>query len=236
VRFIQNGRNLGFTAAVNQGVRVATGEYLFVLNPDVVLKPNCTQSLVRAFTSEEIGAVAPQLLDSDGSIQMSVRNFPRFSTIVYESTGLARWFPKHSAFGHWRNYAFKHDELKSVEQPMASAIMIRSDVVVEVGEWDERFFVFFSDVDYCKRIVESGFRIVFVPAAQALHQVGGSTRNEGAWLVWDSHRGFGRYLCKHELRGWRVLLRPLACLILWLGAVVRTMMRKIVGRGFLMVT
>lgn len=232
IKLIQNERNRGFTAAVNQGIREAKGDFVFMLNPDVVLMPGCAETLLGAFSDNTVGAAAPQMINPDGSIQKSVRNFPRFSTLVYESLGLGLRYPKHRKFGYWRNLGFSHDELKSVEQPMASAFMVRKDTSEVVGPWDDDFFVFFSDVDYCKRIIDAGYKIMFVPKAKAIHEGGGSTRREGSWLVWDSHRGFSRYLRKHELKGFRKMLRPLAGLILFVGGLARVTVRKIAGRGF----
>lgn len=115
---------------------------------------------------------------------------------------------------------------------MASAFMIKSDVVKKLGPMDEDFFVFFSDVDYCKRIVDAGLDIMFIPGAKALHVVGGSTRQEGTWLIKDSHRGFYRYLVKHELKGIKTLLRPFAAFILCGSAVMRIVYRKVMRQSF----
>ena len=230
-KFIQNDSNRGYTAAINQAITLAGGEFLFLLTPDVVLQEKCTENLIAAFNGSA-GATAPQLLNSDGSIQKSVRNFPRFSTLIYDSIGLAKLFPANNTLGRWRNLYFPHDQLREVEQPMASALMIHRAAMEKVGDWDEQFFVFFSDVDYCKRIYDAGYSILFVPQAKAKHEVGGSTRHEGTWLIWDSHRGFARYLQKHELRGFKLILWPLAKLLLWVGAVGRVLMRKLKGQGF----
>ncbi len=229
--FIQNNTNRGYTAAINQGIKQSTGDYLFLLNPDIILESKCTMNLVRAL-GDNVGAAAPQLRHRDGSIQKSVRNFPRFATLLYELTGLARLAPNSPTFGHWRNNSFSHAEESAVAQPMASALMIRADVAAAIGTWDDQFFIFFSDVDYCKRIHDAGLLIKFIPTARAEHGIGGSTRGEGTWLIWESHRGFARYLNKHELRGAMVVLRPVARVMLWFGALVRVMWRKLRGRKF----
>ena len=110
--------------------------------------------------------------------------------------------------------------------------MIKREVVALLGPMDEQFFVFFSDVDYCRRIVDSGREIVFVPAAKAYHAIGGSTRQEGAWLIRDSHQGFYRYLVKHELNGAKAALRPLAAALLGVGGLARIIHRKVTGGSF----
>lgn len=232
VKYILNQRNTGYTCAINQAIVLASGEYLFLLNPDVRLQPHCTVELLNSLAADNSAAAAPQLLNDDDSIQYSVRNFPNFATLCYDATALSSLFPNSRTFGRWRNRYFDHSTASAIEQPMASALMIRREVVTRLGPLDERFFVFFSDVDYCKRMIEAGYKILFVPAAQAHHKIGGSTRQEGAWLIRDSHRGFYCYLVKHELNGAKTVLRPLAAAMLAVGAVIRMFWRKIAGKSF----
>ncbi len=227
-RLIINENNRGYTAAVNQAVAEARGEVVFLLNPDINLQPDCTQSLLESLRSDSrLAAVAPQLLNYDGSIQPSVRNFPTFATLIWEHTGLARLLKKNPVFGRWKNLFFDHNTRTNVAQPMASALMIRREVLSRLGPWDEQFFVYFSDVDFCRRIIDSGAQILFEPSARAIHGLGGSTRKERGWLIRDSHRGFYRYLRKHELLRWKIALRPLAWLILRVSAEIRVYWREL---------
>jgi N-acetylglucosaminyl-diphospho-decaprenol L-rhamnosyltransferase len=227
---VVNAHNDGFTRGVNQAASLASGEYLFYLNPDVQLASDCTRILINELEADsQLAAAAPQLLNQDGSVQRSVRNFPTFATLIYEHFGLAHLFPRSHRFGRWKNRYFDHQSRALVEQPMASAFLVRHDVLDRIGAWDERFFIFFSDVDICRRIMDAGYRIIFAPDAKVHHGLGGSTRKEGSWLLYDSHRGFYRYLAKHELRGFRILLRPLAAIILSVSAVLRVIYREAVS-------
>ena len=233
ITYILNQNNTGYTRGTNQAIAAAAGNVVFLLNPDVRLFADCTANLLTTLSSSAtVAASAPQLLNHNGTIQHSVRNFPTFSTLVYDAALLSMLFPRSLTFGHWRNRYFDHNTACSVQQPMASAFMIKRDVITRLGLMDEKFFIFFSDVDYCKRIADDGLEIRFVPEAKAHHLVGGSTRQEGTWLIWDSHCGFYRYLAKHELLGAKVLLRPLAAIILGLGATIRTAYRKFSGQSF----
>jgi len=225
-----NAHNDGFTRGVNQATWLASGEYLFYLNPDVQLSPDCTRILISELENDsQLAAAAPQLLNQDGSVQQSVRNFPTFATLIYEHFGLTHLVPRSRRFGRWKNRYFDHQSRAFVAQPMASAFLLRHDVIDRIGAWDERFFIFFSDVDICRRIIDAGYHIIFAPDAKAHHGLGGSTRKEGSWLISDSHRGFYRYLAKHELRGFRILLRPLAAIILSVSAVLRVIYREAIS-------
>ncbi len=232
VKYILNSTNTGYTKGMNQAIAASSGEYQFWLNPDVVLADDCTTSLLAELTTASTAAAAPQLQNHDGTIQSSVRNLPTFMTLVHESLGLSRLFPLSRRFGRWRSKYFDHNTKSKIEQPMASAFMIKSEIVKSLGPMDEDFFVFFSDVDYCKRIIDAGLEIIFVPNTKALHAVGGSTRQEGTWLIKDSHRGFYRYLVKHELNGIKALLRPIAAFILCGSAVMRIVYRKVMRQSF----
>lgn len=232
VKYILNPQNSGYTRGMNQAIAAATGDRLLLLNPDVRLSADCTAKLLMAMSSDKMAAAAPQLLNDDGTIQASVRNFPKFSTLVYDAVGLSKLFPHSRIFGHWRNRYFDHKTTCAVQQPMASALMIKREIVDRLGPMDEQFFVFFSDVDYSKRIDDAGWETMFVAEAKAFHALGGSTRQEGTWLIWDSHRGFYRYLAKHELKGAKIALRPIAAAILGVGAVVRIIYRKLMGGSF----
>ncbi len=229
-KIIVNSENKGYTQAVNQAIAAATGDYLFFLNPDVELTPDCTRLLISDLESDPpVSAVAPQLLHRDGSIQFSVRNFPAFSTLIYEHCGLSRLFRRNPRFGRWKNLYFDHQTRAYVEQPMSSALLMRRSTQQELGAWDELFFIFFSDVDICKRLIDSGHRILFDPDARAYHAVAGSTRKERGWIVFSSHRSFYRYLSKHELRGSKAALRPVAAAILSLSAILRAIYREAIS-------
>jgi len=223
-----NRDNRGYTAAVNQALADAVGDFVFLVNPDIRLHPDCAQQLTAALTTDSaVAAAAPQLLSPDGKIQPSVRSFPTLSTLIWEHTGLSRLFPHNRIFGRWKNRYFDHATRAQVAQPMASALMFRHEILARIGPWDEQFFIFFSDVDYCKRLADAGLKILFEPAARAEHRLGGSTRKEGGWIIRDSHRGFYRYLCKHELLDGKRLLRPLVWLLLWISAQIRVYVRAI---------
>ncbi len=233
VKYLLNQSNTGYTKGMNQAIESANGDYLFWLNPDITLRDDCTITLLDALASDDsLAAAAPQLLNPDGTIQSSVRNFPNYSTLLCEVFGLSKLLPNSRIFGAWRNRYFDHATRSLVQQPMASALLLKREIWRRLGRMDEQFFVFFSDVDYCKRIHDSGMGILFVPDARASHVVGASTRQEGTWLIRDSHRGLYRYLTKHEMRGFAAIFRPAAFTMLSIGGVLRIIFRNLHGGSF----
>ena len=144
-----------------------------------------------------IGLVAPQLRFLDGSIQYSVRRFPTFWNVLTEMTGLSRVFHRSRLFNGWKMGDFDHKMERNVDQPAGAALMIKKDLLDGLGGLDERFPMFFSDVDLCKRIKDMGKRIVFCPDAVIIHRGGSTVLGRRPALIASSHLSLIRYFLKH---------------------------------------
>ncbi len=189
---------------------MATGELIFLANPDIRFEIRDLWKLVRFLDERpEFSAVAPKLLNPDGSIQFSCRRLPTISDFFFQMTGLAFLLPR-SGFNRWKMPEFDHQIFREVEQPMASALLARKSVFEKIGLFDERFFVFFGDVDFARRLKKARLRTVFWPAAEVFHRRGASTRKMRARFFFSSHFGFFRYLWK-----WSGIFGKAALLLLW---------------------
>jgi len=200
-RLIANTENLGFAYACNQGIREARGRHVALVNPDVILKPDCLAVLVRYLdTHADTAVVGPQLLNADGSVQSSCRRIPTVFDIFFESSGLARLFPRHPVLGGYRMTYWAHDDERAVEQVMGAVFGVRRAVLDEVGAFDERFFMYYEEVDLCRRIAARGYRIVFTPAAQAIHFMGESAATDKTNALVGFYRSRAQFFRKHEGR------------------------------------
>lgn len=199
---IANEANLGFAAANNQALRLSKGRYVLLLNPDTEVLPGALPELLR-FLSEHsrAGVVAPQLLNSDGSIQRSCRAFPTFAGMLYELLGLSRMFPHNKIFGSYKMLDFDHRSQRLVDQPEGACLLIRRQVIEQVGMLDEGYFMLFEEVDWCYRIIQDGWEIWFDPAAQVVHHFGQSIKQVKTRMIISSHRGLFRFWNKHYCRG-----------------------------------
>jgi len=199
VQVIRKGRNAGFAAGVNSGLDIVDSEYLLLLNPDTVVTGDSIQTLKGYLDANaEVACVAPQLLNFDGSIQSSCREFPTLKTILAEFfllPGVRRRFPK---LDKYRMGYFDHRSEREVDQPMASCVLLRKGVLDEIGRLDERLPIFFNDVDLCRRIKNKGWSIVFLPDAKVYHYYGASTKALGTDRQLHLARSMYRYLRKHE--------------------------------------
>ncbi len=226
VDLIENKKNLGYAKANNQGIEKSQGEYILLLNPDTQIFEN-SLALMHDFmeANPQVGALGPKLLNPDGSIQLSCREFPSFSTLIWEFTGLSRIFPKSRIFGRWRMGYFTFDQPTEVDQPMGSCLMVRRDALNDVGVFDENFSMFFNDVDLCFRIKNTARKIYFFPDAQVFHYRGASTRRVKGRMIWLSHLAFYKFLKKHKTGPVNRLLLVLVCIPLF-GFVLPRMILK----------
>jgi len=212
---ICNNRNLGFAWAVNQGLSAAAGKYLVILNPDTVIQPDAVKKMLLLMDSDlKIGALGPQLLNTDGTIQPSCREFPRPVHLFYEFSGLSKIFPRHHKFGSWRMGYFDHQSSREVDQPMGACLMVRKSAIEQIGQMDAANFpMFFNEVDWCFRLRQRGWKIVFSPEARVVHLQGVSIKKARLAMTISSHRSLAAFFGKHYPGKASTFLAKLALLI-----------------------
>ena len=196
---IANRENKGFTKALNQGLEKSAGEYILILNPDVIVCQETITMLLPLFErNEKIGVVAPQLRFMNGTVQPSCRNFPRKQDVLFELFGLNRLFSTGTFFNHWRMPDFDHRSSRFVDQVQGAFLLTKQPILKRVGLFDERFFMFFSDVDWCRRVMQNGLHIRFSPESYVLHEKGGSDYKNREKMIVTSHRSLVQYFKKYD--------------------------------------
>lgn len=207
IKLIQNSSNLGYAKGCNQGLKIAQGNYVLLLNPDTEITENSLKKM-RDFMEKtpEAGALGPQLVDFEGQIQPSCRRFPNYKLLLWELLGLSRLCPKSKIFGAWKMGDFDFKSTREVEQPMGSALFLRKKVIDQIGLMDERFFLFYNDVDFCYRIKQAGWKIYFYAEAKIFHFRGASTGQVRVKKIILSHWGHFLYLKKYHGSGLKAIL------------------------------
>lgn len=197
---ILNKMNMGYARATNQGLGKAAGDHILLLNPDTVVQPDAFARMLSFMESNPmVGALGPQLLNSDGTIQPSCREFPRPIHLFYDFSGLSRIFPRHSKFGSWRMGYFDHQSLREVDQPMGACLLIRRTALQQIGPMDdERFPMFLNEVDWCYRLKQKAWKIMFFPEARVIHLQGVSIKKDRLTMTVTSHRSLAAYFEKHS--------------------------------------
>jgi hypothetical protein len=209
---IASPNNEGYARGNNLGLKASTGRCVLLLNPDVVLPPGGLERAVSILEARnDVGALGVRLVNPDGTPQRSVRGFPTPLSVVWEATGLSRLFPNSRLFGAYRMTWFTYDREAEVDQPMGTFLLIRRETLKQVGLLDERFTIFFNEVDWCYRARRQGWKILFTPDVEVVHYGGSSTKQVHAKMAWESRRGLLDFYRKHYRS-------PLFAPIFWLTA------------------
>lgn len=192
IKIIKNKENVGFAKAVNQGLRQAKGEFILLLNSDIFAKKDALAKLVSfAKDQPQTGVVGGRLLNPDGSPQGSCFYLPTLARVIKEF-----WFNGPSTLGKFTPQGHEPVEVEAV---MGAVFLIPKKVLQKVGFFDERYFMYFEDLDYCRRIRQAGLKVFFVPKAEFVHEHGASGKSipqqTHHWLVESSkiYHGTGKY-------------------------------------------
>jgi len=170
VKVIANKTNLGYPIANNQIIRKAEGRYIILLNPDTVITPGSLETLVKFMDEhQDAGSIGPRLEYPDGSDQPSCRSFPTLETELYRALFLDQIFPKSRIFGKYMMSYWKHNDTREVDQLMGAAMLVRKEVIDQIGLMDENIIFWFDEVDWCKRIKDSKWKIYFTEKAKIYH-------------------------------------------------------------------
>ncbi len=176
VRLIANAGNAGFTHANNQALAQSQGRYLFLLNPDTELRTGALQTMIDYMAVHpRVGIIGPQLFYGDGTLQSSRRRFPTLATAFLESTKLQQWFPRNRVLTRYYMLDTRDDVTQQVDWINGSAMFVRREMYDQIGGFDEGFFMYSEELDWCYRAKEAGWQIVYLPAAQVTHYEGKSS-------------------------------------------------------------
>lgn len=170
-RLIESKENLGFGRANNLAIEQTDTPYVFLLNPDTIVKPHAINNLLETLKSDSrIGAVAPKLLNMDGTLQYNVWGFP-LTPLSLLVTGLKihRLLPK-KIVGNWLySWHWNYSERKPVPIVSGAAIMAKRELINDVGVFDPDFFMYGEDWEWCVRMNKNGWKTFFEPAAEIIH-------------------------------------------------------------------
>lgn len=167
---IANKENRGLAAGVNQGIRAANGDFLLLLNPDIILLDNAVNKLRKYLVDHpKVGVVGGKLLSPNGELQDSAFRFYRPLTVLYRRTWLGSTLAGRREVGRFLMNDYDHQRARTVGWLMGSCYLLNRKAVEEVGGMDERFFLYFEDVDWCRRFWEKGWQVVYVPDAEFSH-------------------------------------------------------------------
>jgi GT2 family glycosyltransferase len=237
LKFLRNEANLGFAAACNIGYSRANGDFVLFLNPDARLDENAVFELVRVLQANpEVGMVGGLLVNEDGTEQGGGRRaMPTPWRSFVRAFGLSRWadrWPKLFFDFHLHKQPLP-DRPIEVEAISGACMLVKREVVADVGGWDESYFLHCEDLDWCMRFRLKGWKILFVPSARVAHVQGACSRSRPVFVEWHKHRGMMRFYRKHFRHQYPGVLMSLVALGVWLrfGLVAISHTAKRIARG-----
>ncbi len=232
VRLIRSTVNLGFGAGNNKAFELSSGRYIVLLNSDAFLRPNSLHLAITHMDAEQnIGLGGARLIGEDNSWQPSARIFPSPLNDFLSLSGLAAKYPKSSFFGRQDNTWTDPNQQSDTDWVPGAFSIIRRSALEEVGCFDERFFLYYEEVDLCRRMKKAGYLVRYWPDVVVVHLGGASSktvrnlamsksgaqlelwRMRSAFLYYRKHHGNTAWFSKaieatwHRLRGWKNKLR-----------------------------
>lgn len=182
VRIVESPANIGYGAGNNLALAEARGEYILLFNPDVTVFPGEVEAWLEwMHVRPNVGISGPRILNPDGSDQESCYRFPNLLTPVLRRTFLGR-FP--TARKSLDRYVMK-DMDRALEQDvdwvLGAAMLIRKNVLNNIGHFDPRFFMYFEEADICRRAWSAGHRVTYAPVSRFMHYHGRESRIRFPW-------------------------------------------------------
>ena len=191
--------NQGFAAGNNRGIKIAKGRYVLLLNPDTKLEPNTLETIYELMEArKEVGAVTCKLIKGDGKMDLACRrSFPNFWGVFSRFLHLSFLFPKSKVFAKYNLTYLPEDQETYVDAISGAFFFTRREVIDRVGLLDEAFFMYNEDFDWCYRIKEAGWKILYYPKVICYHYKGASTRKapfrnlyafaDSIWIWYKKH-------------------------------------------------
>ncbi|MBZ4687992.1 MAG: glycosyl transferase family 2 [Clostridiales bacterium] len=199
VKLIENKNNLGFSKANNIGIKQSKGRYILLLNSDTIVTDNCFEKCIKYMKQHpDIGALGCKVVLPDGKLDPACkRSFPTPEVSFYRMTGLSKLFPKSKRFGKYNLTYLDEDEIHEVDCLVGAFMMVKRETIEQVGLLDEDFFMYGEDIDWCYRIKNAGWKIVYYPEAQIIHYKGGSSDKKNPKLIYEFYRSMYLFYNKH---------------------------------------
>lgn len=209
---IANKSNLGFAKANNQGIKIAQGKYVLLLNSDTIIKDNAIDKLYEFAKSHlDAGVVAPKLLNKDGSIQDSVFHFPTLLGAIKQY-----WLGQPGNFGLYTPRLTKNPEQsRSVDAVVGAAFLITPQALEKIGGLNEKYFFYYEDLDYCKKVHEVDLKVYYLPDIEIIHFKGAS----GKRLIEDKNQ-WKRLIPSSKIYN-GILKHYILFFIMWLGQKIK---------------
>jgi O-antigen biosynthesis protein len=199
VKLVINKENVGFSKATNQGIKLASGEYILCINPDTVIEETTLQLCIHFMDQHpDAGGLGPKMIDGKGKyLSESKRGLPTPQTALFKIIGLTKFFPNSPVFARYYLGHLSKNEVSPIEILTGSFMFLRKTVLDKVGLFDETFFMYGEDIDLSYRILQAGFKNYYFPETTIIHYRGESTKKSSANYVLIFYKAMKIFAEKH---------------------------------------
>lgn len=198
---IENSENRGYAAGVNQGIAVAKGRYVLVLNSDTIICNNAIEKTMRyADRHPEAAVIGCQVLEDSDKIQMTCFRFPSLTNLFLSAFGLAKVFKYNRVLGReWMLWWDRKSE-RQVDVVSGSCMLVRWEAIEQVGGMDEDYFLYYEETDWCYRFAKAGWEMRFWPGVKIIHCHGGrnSSKQEAVKMFVQMQKSCLTFFRKHH--------------------------------------
>ena len=212
MRLIENKNNIGFSAAVNQGIKSANGEYICFLNPDTLIQEDTFVKLILHLKeNSQVGCIGPKILNPDGTLQQSCkRSFPAPLVALPKVLGLSKLFPNSKWFGKYNLTYLDENISHQVDAISGSFMLFPKRIIDEVGDLDQRFFMFGEDLDYAYRVQQAGYKVMYEPVTEVIHYKGESVKSAPQDMIKVFYEAMNVFFEKYKQAypSWRFMKWP----------------------------
>jgi GT2 family glycosyltransferase len=243
VQFVVNEQNLGFAKACNKGYGLSTGRYVLFLNPDTIVPEDCFQKCIALLASRtDAGALGIRMLDGKGRfLKESKRAFPSPLTALYKLVGLARLFPHSKTFARYHLGYLSEQDNHEVDVLAGAFMMIKRNVLEQIGRFDEIFFMYGEDIDMSFRIQRAGYENIYFAGSTIIHFKGESTRRGSLNYVRMFYAAMSIFVRKHYGKNRAGVFNFFIHLAIWaravlsaLGKFVKRIGLPVIDAGFIL--
>ncbi len=220
-KIISNKINLGFSKANNQGVKIASGKYVLILNPDTLLKEDTLEKTIGFYEkNNNAGAVTCKLILPNGKLDLACRrSFPTPSVAVFRILGLSKIFPKSKTFGKYNLTYLNENSTYEVDSVVGAFMLIKKEIYDKINGFDEEYFMYGEDLDLCYRLKKAGHKNYYFHETSIIHYKGESTKKSSISYV-SNFYGAMQIFAKKNLNSNSVILNLLIHFMIFYRAVI----------------